>query len=134
MSAILIALGASKKKPALPPSLRRKESTSPPSVMPAMDSMQDDDDDGDDDDDQDDLLQQPKVGRDQAGFIEAARSCANCEYWHSHSGECDKVDGTFDPNDRCEVFFEPVQRTASLGGMPPHQESLELPPEVPNVI
>lgn len=70
-----------------------------------------------------------KSPRDQAGFIEAARSCANCEYWQHGTGECTKVEGIMDPNDRCEVYFTPVPRSGQ-SALLTHDESLEMPPAV----
>lgn len=65
-----------------------------------------------------------KASRDEAGFIEAARSCANCTSWTAQSGECAKVEGAMDPNDRCESYFSPVPR-AGQSAAPPHAESME---------
>ena len=67
-----------------------------------------------------------KASRDEAGFIEAARSCGNCSYWDNQTGDCQKVEGTMDCNDRCETFFSPVARSGQTA-TPAHVESTELP-------
>lgn len=73
-----------------------------------------------------------KVPREQAGFIEASRSCGNCTNWDNQTGDCMRVEGTMDCNDRCETYFSPTPRAGQSGQTPQpspaHSESMELPP------
>ncbi len=49
-----------------------------------------------------------KVSREKALVVEAAHHCGQCENYQAESGECSKVEGSFDPDDACLRYFTPM--------------------------
>lgn len=73
-----------------------------PSGMNDMPGMRDDSappDDGNED--------SGKVSPEDALVIRAGHDCDDCQNYHSDTGECDKVEGQFSPEDTCLRYFEP---------------------------
>lgn len=50
-----------------------------------------------------------KASPDDAGVIRAAMHCIDCENYSPDTGSCAKVEGSFEPDDACLKYFEPVQ-------------------------
>ena len=59
-----------------------------------------------------------KASPEEAGVVLSDKHCVDCRNWSPETGECAKVEGTFDPEDACSAYFEPD-----------HDESAETPKE-----
>jgi hypothetical protein len=66
-----------------------------------------------------------KASRDDAGFIPAGQICGACENFTKQTGDCSKVEGTFQAHDTCKVYFE---ASNGAGEMPGENEGLESTP------
>ena len=51
---------------------------------------------------------QTEASLEDAGVIKADRHCIDCENYAPDTGACSKVEGSFDPDDACVRYFEPV--------------------------
>ncbi len=49
-----------------------------------------------------------KASREKALVVLAAHHCGQCENYQAESGECSKVEGSFDPDDACLRYFTPI--------------------------
>lgn len=52
--------------------------------------------------------------------------CKNCQNWHADTGECDKVEGTWSPDDACVKYFTPMgqgEPDADEQGGPPDYDA-----------
>lgn len=49
-----------------------------------------------------------KATDEEAGAVMESDHCKNCKNWHADTGECDKVEGVWSPDDACVKYFEPV--------------------------
>ena len=47
-----------------------------------------------------------KVSPEDAKLVLADEHCNDCTMYHHDTGECDKVDGTMDPQDGCYEYFQ----------------------------
>lgn len=47
-----------------------------------------------------------KASAEQAHVVRNNEHCKDCVHYQGESGECEKVDGTFDPEDSCVRYFE----------------------------
>ena len=62
-----------------------------------------------------------KASPEEAGVVTDEQHCGECSNWHHDSGECDKVDGSYQSADGCAKYFMAMPR----GGA---QESAEMTP------
>lgn len=56
-------------------------------------------------------MEQPtgaKAAPEEAMVIRADAHCIDCRNYDPTSGECSKVDGSFDPQDACAEFFDAI--------------------------
>jgi hypothetical protein len=65
-----------------------------------------------------------KVSPEQAVVLRAGEECHMCQNYAPESGECSKVEGYFDPEDRCIKYFTPIpgakdDEESEEGGMMP---------------
>lgn len=67
-----------------------------------------------------------KIDPAKALVSHADENCGNCENYEPTTGDCEKVSGTFSPDDRCWSSFEPIgdegegtEDQPSDSGMPP---------------
>lgn len=49
-----------------------------------------------------------KMSAEDALVIREDKHCRNCANYMAESGECEKVDGMFSPDDACLRYFEPA--------------------------
>jgi hypothetical protein len=49
-----------------------------------------------------------KASPHKAIVITADSHCKDCQNYHSDTGECDKVQGSFEPEDACHAYFSPM--------------------------
>lgn len=49
-----------------------------------------------------------KASPEEAGVIRSGEHCIDCQHYDASTGECEKVEGTFDPSDGCVKYFEPL--------------------------
>jgi len=90
--ALIIGIGA--KKPGGPPPR--------PSGMNDMPSARDESPESSDENSDDSGKKSPE----EALVIRAGHDCDDCRNYHSDTGECDKVEGQFSPEDQCLRYFE----------------------------
>ena len=93
---LVVAIGAGKPKDDadMPP----KAADAPdPAAMPGA-PKDDPDDDGDDD----------KMDPSKALVSHADENCGNCTNYDPSTGDCEKVSGTYAPDDRCYSGYQPM--------------------------
>jgi len=95
MGALLIGIGK-RGKPSMPPPERE---TPKPTAKAALKPGDEPDDDDQDDD---------KLSPEKAIVIRAGDHCVSCKNYHPDTGECDEVEGTFEPDDACWAAFKPM--------------------------
>lgn len=49
-----------------------------------------------------------KASPDKAIVIKADAHCISCSNYDPQSGNCEEVDGVFEPEDACHAYFEPM--------------------------
>ncbi len=49
-----------------------------------------------------------KVSPEEAGVIRADQRCIDCKNYDPTSGDCGKVQGSFDPGDACMQYFDAI--------------------------
>lgn len=49
-----------------------------------------------------------KASPHKAIVITADSHCKDCQNYHPDTGECDKVEGSFEPEDACHAYFTPI--------------------------
>ncbi len=74
-----------------------------------------------------------KISRDQAGYIPDDQCCGGCVNFTKETGECSKVEGVFEPCDKCKTEYvaanttgvedEDDMNTILGGGAPPNSSS-----------
>lgn len=104
--AIIIGVGRKKGPPSMPP---------PEDGAPAKPKMGDDSNKPATPGKKASIAAAHKVGADQ--------HCSNCTNYQAQSGECDKVQGMWEPDDACVRYFTP----ASGGEGSPDEEAGESP-------
>lgn len=125
--AAVIAIGIGKKPGASPDDLNEPEDDSSAPEMPPKEGM-------------DDALTPPAGAGDDAGGKESPeeaivlrageKTCQTCTNWTPESGECSKVEGVFDPEDRCLRYYEAEGGEAgeeAAEGEPGSDMSMESP-------
>lgn len=63
-----------------------------------------------------------KASRDEAGYVAQDAHCIDCSNFSPDTGECSKVEGTFDADAACVHYFEPTDEESSES---PQQEASE---------
>ena len=59
-----------------------------------------------------------KASPDDAKVVHADQHCIDCQQYHPDTGDCDKVDGSFDPQDGCHMYFTEVADDEGAEGEP----------------
>ena len=54
-----------------------------------------------------------KASPEEAGVVKADAHCIDCDNYSPDTGACSKVEGSFDPDDACSKYFEPVANDES---------------------
>lgn len=49
-----------------------------------------------------------KVSGEEAGLVLDSEHCIDCTMYHPDTGECDKVEGSLNPQDGCAKYFQPL--------------------------
>jgi hypothetical protein len=49
-----------------------------------------------------------KASPEEAGVVKADAHCIDCQNYAPDTGACSAVDGTYDPDDACSKYFQPV--------------------------
>ncbi len=52
-----------------------------------------------------------KASAQDAGAVMSDAHCVDCANWHPDTGECDKVEGVWEPEAACVKFFTPLHDT-----------------------
>src|ERR1700722_2422843 len=99
---LVVAIGAGKPKDDadMPP---KAPDTPDPTAMPG--ATGDTDDDGDDD----------KMDPSKALVSHADENCGNCTNYDPSTGDCEKVTGTYAPDDRCWSNFQQLSSDSGDG-------------------
>lgn len=81
----------------------------PPGPPDSGDNMPDAEPDADD----------SKMSAERALVTHADENCGNCSHWDEATGECEKVEGVFKPDDRCFAAYWPKEAQADPAGAEP---------------
>lgn len=70
-----------------------------------------------------------KASPDRAIVIRSNEHCKDCSNYDPGTGECEEVEGVFDPEDACHAYYEPMGGDGSggeeMGEMPEGTEAPE---------
>lgn len=64
-----------------------------------------------------------KASAEEAGVVLDSEHCIDCKNYHPDTGECDKVDGIYSPQDGCHEYFTAIDH----GGEPDADDAGGVP-------